>query len=144
MSETPATELDATGIGSEEAELGLDQVYLILQDGDQRQVVEIAEGQTIVSGRGDECDIPLKHQTKVSRRHFSIRRDGQFLTLEDLDSTNGTKLNGVTVRGGERRLVGGDVIMAGKARLTVAAASGTGIASTGVTSRLELDKNAIE
>jgi DNA-binding NtrC family response regulator len=140
----PATELDATGLDTEQGELGLDQVYLILQNAGQRRTVELADGQELVSGRGEECDLPLENQTKVSRKHFTVRRDGMFLTLHDLDSTNGTKLNGVTVRGGERRLVGGDVIQAGTATLTVAAASGTGIATTGVTSRLELELQRID
>lgn len=139
----PATELDATGIDTDDAELGLDQVYLILQNDGHRRVIELADGQEIVSGRGEECDLPLENQTKVSRRHFSVRREGMFLTLHDLDSTNGTKLNGVTVRGGERRLVGGDVVQAGTAIVTVAAASGSGIATTGVTSRLELELQRI-
>ncbi len=139
----PATELDATGFDAPEGELGLDQVYLVLQNGSERRVIEVADQRELVGGRGEECDIPLESQTKVSRRHFAVRRAGKFLTLEDLDSTNGTKLNGVTLRGAERRLVGGDVIQAGTATLTVAAASGTGIASTGVTSRLELELQRI-
>ena len=140
----PSTELDATGMDTEDAELGLDQVYLVLHNGAERQVIEIADGERLVSGRGDDCDLPLKNQTKVSRRHFAVKRAGMFLTLQDLDSTNGTKLNGVTVRGGERRLVGGDVVQAGTATLVVAAASGTGIAATGVTSRIELELGRLE
>jgi two-component system response regulator AtoC len=138
-----ATELEATGLDAADAELGLDQVYLILQAQDQREVVPVADGQRLVCGRGEECDVVLKDQKKVSRTHFTIEREGMILTLKDLDSTNGTKLNGVTVRGNERRLVGGDVIRAGSATLTVAAASGSGLAHHGATSRLDLELQRI-
>ena len=51
-----ATELDATGIDTEDGELGLEQVYLILQNGDERRVLELSDGQELCAGRGDDCN----------------------------------------------------------------------------------------
>ncbi len=140
-SELP-TELDATGLDAGEDELGTDDVYLILQQQSARRIIEVPDNTELVCGRDDDCDLTID-EPKVSRRHFSIRRSGTFLLLQDLDSTNGTKLNGVTIRATERRLVGGDVVRVGNTTLTVAAASGTGMAATHFTSRLELELQRI-
>ena len=50
----------------------------------------------------------------------------------------------MTLRGSERGLVGGDVIRVGTNELTVAAASGSGVAGTSVTSRLELELQRVQ
>jgi hypothetical protein len=61
-------------------------------------------------GRLPECDIVVSDPA-VSRRHAEIRRrDGAFVVV-DLDSTNGTKVNGAGVR--ERALADGDEIAVG-------------------------------
>lgn len=44
-------------------------------------------------GRDGDCDLVLADLT-VSRRHARLERDGTGWLLEDLDSTNGTRLNG--------------------------------------------------
>jgi two-component system response regulator AtoC len=137
-STSEATEIEATGLATGEDELVADHVYLILTHGADRQVIEVVEDGVLVFGRDEDCDVVIE-ASKISRRHFSTTRSGSFMLLRDLDSTNGTKLNGVTLRGTERRLVGGDVIGVGKISLTVAAASGSAIAATHATSRLELE-----
>jgi transcriptional regulator of acetoin/glycerol metabolism len=119
-----ATELEATGLEANDDELVADRVYLILQAGGERRILEVAPESQLTFGRDEDCDVVLD-QSKVSRRHFCIKRSGAFLLVTDLESTNGTKLNGVTIRGTERRLVGGDVIRAGKNQVTVAAAWGS-------------------
>jgi DNA-binding NtrC family response regulator len=133
-----ATELEPTGLEADDAALAPDHVYLVLRTNERRQVIELADGQEMAFGREDDCAVILDG-TKVSRRHFTVKRHGNFLSLRDLDSTNGTKLNGVTLRGSERGLAGGDVIRVGENELTVAAASGSGVAGTSITSRLELE-----
>ena len=47
----------------------------------------------VVVGRGAAADIALDHST-VSRRHASLRLDGATVVVRDLDSANGTYLNG--------------------------------------------------
>jgi len=74
------------------------------------QIVPLNEA-TLVIGRDRTCHISLL-DTAVSRRHTAINRlpDGAY-SLEDLDSRNGTFLNGVPVR--ESPLAPGDEIRLG-------------------------------
>ena len=47
----------------------------------------------VVIGRDPECDLFLNNMT-VSRRHAVIEKEGERLVLKDLDSLNGTWING--------------------------------------------------
>jgi DNA-binding NtrC family response regulator/pSer/pThr/pTyr-binding forkhead associated (FHA) protein len=132
-----ATELDATGVDADEGILG-DDVFLVLVRRDGRRVIEVADGSEMTFGRDDGCTVVLD-EPRVSRTHFVIKRHGSLLVLQDLDSTNGTKLNGVALHRAERRIVGGDVIRVGHSTITVAAASGSGISGPASTSRLALE-----
>jgi DNA-binding NtrC family response regulator len=67
-------------------------------------------------GTGSSCTLRLTDH-EVSRRHASIRPDGRALVLADLGSTNGTHVNGVSIR--EASLAGGEVIRVGRTVLTV-------------------------
>jgi transcriptional regulator with PAS, ATPase and Fis domain len=53
----------------------------------------------VVIGRDPSCDIVVAHRS-FSRRHARVRR-GPPLTVQDLDSRNGTRVGTSTVRGGE-------------------------------------------
>lgn len=66
-------------------------------------------------GRSEECDIPLPKDESVSRVHARLDRDGENWVLVDLDSTNGTYLNGERIR--ESKLKNGDVIEIGDTKL---------------------------
>lgn len=46
---------------------------------------------------GRDCDGLLLSDPEVSRRHVVLRLDGDTLTVEDLQSTNGTTVNGATL-----------------------------------------------
>lgn len=48
---------------------------------------------TIVIGRGTECDL-MVHDSKASRKHCQLTRQGDGFLLTDLDSKNGTYVNG--------------------------------------------------
>jgi DNA-binding NtrC family response regulator len=52
-----------------------------------------------ILGASHDCDIPIRARG-VSRRHLRLSRDGQGLRFEDLNSTNGTILNGSRVAQG--------------------------------------------
>lgn len=47
----------------------------------------------ITLGRSQKCDVFIPDQ-RASRRHAEVRWDGEFCTLHDSDSANGTRLNG--------------------------------------------------
>jgi pSer/pThr/pTyr-binding forkhead associated (FHA) protein len=68
-----------------------------------------AEALTV--GRSRECDVVVGEET-VSRFHAELRHDDRNTwTVRDLDSTNGTWLNGARVR--EARVCRGDVLRLG-------------------------------
>jgi len=71
-------------------------------------------GSQVHVGRLDECGICLD-DNNVSRRHAAFMRLEDGWAIEDLDSTNGTRLNGQPVR--RARLHDGDVIEIGLTRL---------------------------
>lgn len=71
----------------------------------------------LVIGRGEQADLLLADIT-VSRRHASVRQDGHTVVVTDLDSANGTFVNGERVYDGTR-LEDGDVIQLGKAEVRI-------------------------
>jgi hypothetical protein len=85
---------------------------LVIVHDDQRTVID---GPVVQIGRAPGCDIVLDDRN-VSRRHAEIRRRGPVVVLVDLDSTNGTIVNGRRVR--EHPLADGDRITLGNSRLT--------------------------
>src|SRR5215467_3676504 len=68
-------------------------------------------GDTLI-GRSEECNITL-FDPLISRRHARIRVTGDCAVLEDLESRNGCRVNGVTLRGCHV-LTTGDRIRVGK------------------------------
>ena len=68
----------------------------------------------VVIGRLPECAVVLG-DPNVSRRHAELRRVGDSVVVTDLGSTNGTRVNGVTVR--EQHLASGDEISVGSTTL---------------------------
>jgi sirohydrochlorin ferrochelatase len=69
---------------------------------------------TISVGRMPESNIVLA-DPNVSRNHAEIRPQGRGYVVVDLESTNGTKVNGIRVR--EQELVDGDELMFGNTRI---------------------------
>ncbi|MFO0899424.1 MAG: EAL domain-containing protein [Pirellulales bacterium] len=59
-------------------------------------------------GRNDDCDLPIR-STRVSREHAKLIRTGDVYRVRDLDSTNGTFLNGQRIE--EATLSDGDVVV---------------------------------
>ena len=72
---------------------------------------------TIVFGRSPGSDIVIDWDRLVSSKHFKISKDGGKLVLHDLDSTNGTFLNGDQVS--SRELKNGDEVRAGQTLLRI-------------------------
>ena len=63
-------------------------------------------------GRSEQQNNLSFEDEKMSRQHFVIEANGDGFFLSDLNSTNGTNLNGVAING-RRRLQDNDVITAG-------------------------------
>jgi hypothetical protein len=75
----------------------------------------VLRGDRMVIGRVATCDICLADQN-ASRRHAELLRVDDSWVVRDLESTNGTRLNGRAVK--HARLEDGDVIEIGVTRLT--------------------------
>jgi len=69
---------------------------------------------TIVVGRSSRCDLPL-HDPAVSRTHFELRVTSDGVSLRDLGSGNGTRVEGRRVE--EVELLNGNRILAGNSTL---------------------------
>lgn len=82
----------------------------------------------ITLGRDPGCDIPLKDDT-VSTRHAQLTYHHGQWWLDDLASTNGTKLNKSRVTM-STVLTSGDEIQCGKTRLVVSLSTDTLVAPT--------------
>jgi transcriptional regulator with PAS, ATPase and Fis domain len=62
-------------------------------------VTPLQPGRTVVIGRGDECEVQVLHGS-VSRRHVELSF-GPPLAVRDLGSSNGTRVAGRTLLGGD-------------------------------------------
>jgi hypothetical protein len=67
-------------------------------------------------GRGEQCQVRIGDDTSVSSRHCEISWSAGALYLRDLDSSNGTSVNGVPIHG-PYKLKPRDVIELGRLRL---------------------------
>jgi pSer/pThr/pTyr-binding forkhead associated (FHA) protein len=68
----------------------------------------------VVIGRSKDCDIQVA-DSNVSRRHAEVRQEGAAHWLIDLDSTNGTEVNGRRLK--RAKLRPGDTITVGATEL---------------------------
>jgi DNA-binding winged helix-turn-helix (wHTH) protein len=59
------------------------------------RLIPLAEGEHI-AGRGEDCSLVIDANT-VSRRHARFVVNGGAVTVEDLESTNGTHVNGTRI-----------------------------------------------
>jgi sigma-B regulation protein RsbU (phosphoserine phosphatase) len=72
----------------------------------------------VTVGRGGQNDLVLAGDDFASARHARIEARGDGVWVQDLDSTNGTYVNGSRVAGAER-LEPGDVLRVGETDLRV-------------------------
>lgn len=113
MSSVPTDTL-ATEHAGDPQRLGGARYFVLFQEGSSR-VVMLPDGGDLVVGRGDECGMRLD-DAKVSRKHLSFALGGARIVATDLESQNGTYLNGERMTG-SRSLVSGDVIELGRVAL---------------------------
>lgn len=72
---------------------------------------------SLIVGRSDACDIYID-DTKMSRQHFVLENDGGELYIMDLQSRNGTMLNGIRISS-RHVLHSGDRILTGLSEIII-------------------------
>jgi Protein of unknown function (DUF3662)/FHA domain len=102
VGETEAASAEELGVEAEEVSLTVDGARHVI---DKRRVV---------IGRSKDCDIQVR-DSNVSRQHAEVRQEGTAYWLVDLDSTNGTEVNGRREK--RAKLEDGDKITVGSTEL---------------------------
>ena len=117
---SPANQLEPGG-----SSLQLDRVVLEIQSGASRgQKIWLRPGQTITVGRTEQAEFALPDDGMLSGIHFSLECDPASCRLRDLDSANGTQLNGEPVI--ESVISDGDQVVAGQTTFIVHVATHPG------------------
>jgi hypothetical protein len=93
------------------ADVALAQEIVTLTVGGKRREISTRR---VVIGRSKDCDVQLA-DPNASRRHAELRQEGSAYWLIDLDSTNGSNVNGRRVA--RAKLESGDVITIGSTEL---------------------------
>ena len=91
------------------AESAADKPVLIIHEGEKAGQRFIIQEPELIIGRGGECGLVLPER-QVSREHIRIYRAGEIYYLEDLDSKNGTWVNGRQIKDEPVPLRDGDEI----------------------------------
>lgn len=81
------------------------------------QTVETTIVSSVIVGRSSACDIFID-DTKLSRQHFAIENVNHELFISDMESKNGTFLNGTKIAT-RRKIMNGDKILAGLSEISV-------------------------
>jgi signal transduction histidine kinase len=102
---------------------------------------EFTSGQDVVIGRSVGCQIRLD-DSDVSRFHARITHNGRDFVLKDLNSANGTKVNGVPAQ--ERALYHGDSLQVGGSVLAFQLASEAPRAAPGQQVRFIEDSRSLD
>jgi two-component system, NtrC family, response regulator AtoC len=89
--------------------------YLAVFGAESSSVVPLPEAGELVIGRGDEAGLRLA-DGKISRKHAKLAMAREHVVLTDLESQNGTFVNGERLSG-SRLLVSGDLIDIGKSAI---------------------------
>ncbi len=111
-------EADAAPVSNIVADVGEDgndkprRALLLYQEGTAEEQIYPFTGDTLTVGRGRENDIQIKNDSKVSRYHCRITRNGNNFYMEDVKSSNGTLVNGELIT--DRRLFGGEEVIIGE------------------------------
>ena len=81
------------------------------------RLLAIEDGQEVTFGRSRAATVSVDHE-KVSRMHARLKREGDALTIEDLGSRNGTRVNGERIVG-PAAVVPGDELALGPLSIVV-------------------------
>jgi adenylate cyclase len=92
-------------------------LFLKLQTGADPHPHALRDGQTLIIGRGFDCDVVINHDS-VSRRHAQVVVSGDRATVSDLNSSNGLYRNGERIQ--EADLSPGDIVRFGSVEASIA------------------------
>jgi len=84
----------------------------LIADSDDKTVEYILQEGINVVGRDDKCDVVIDHQ-QISRNHVSVIVGPEGIVVQDLNSRNGTFVNGIKVAN-TAQIKHGDVLALGK------------------------------
>jgi len=104
------------GAGALAPEPGGGPPRLVVLMGDQRGRRYRLEGEAFVLGRAEGCEIQLD-DTRISRRHARVFREGEHWYIEDLDSRNGTLVGGEEITAPTRLSLGDRIQLSGQTLL---------------------------
>ena len=69
------------------------ELHVCNRNGDVLRAFALGDNPEVIVGRDADCDVCIGSKA-VSREHCAIEAEGDTLTIRDLGSTGGTKLNG--------------------------------------------------
>lgn len=119
-------------------------ILIIHTNGDSDQQWPIMKDNAIV-GRGEDNDLVLPVR-QVSRQHIRIYKDGDAFYVEDLQSRNGTWVNGEQLSGVRRLYDGDEINLATAVRLQFLGSGATAPlpfeVPSSINGRLRLDREA--
>lgn len=98
--------------------LGVSPLSLIRNPASLNNPITLRDGDEVIVGRSEACNIKVNLQA-VSKKHFSIKNNSGELFVIDLDSQNGTFLNGQELNNQSHSLKDGDKISASKVIFTL-------------------------
>jgi two-component system, NtrC family, response regulator AtoC len=125
-----ATEIQTQEAGTAFGTAGSAHAFLVIHvEGEERgsRVVDLPDGVDVTVGRSRGATVYVESE-KVSRMHARIRRTGDSIEVEDLESRNGTRINGDKIEA-PTRITAGDEISIGPILAVVGVTSGVRRAS---------------
>jgi DNA-binding winged helix-turn-helix (wHTH) protein len=75
-----------------------DKPVLVVTEGPLRGQQWVMHGSQLLVGRGSHCDVVIPER-RISREHIRLWRQGGSCYVDDLESKNGTHVNGVRLDG---------------------------------------------
>ena len=93
----------ATGQSSRVARSVVNFRFKVVSGPHQGSEIRIRSGELVTLGRTERSDLQLEKDPRVSSRHCELDHRGDFLVVKDLDSTNGTQVDGQPIRQAELR-----------------------------------------
>lgn len=97
---------------------GLKMKLAVLGSGGETREYGISLSGRAFIGRSSDCDLAIADDTEISKKHCELVMEGSYVLINDLNSTNGTFVNGVPIKTGHR-LKSGDLVMLGRTEMRI-------------------------